>query len=210
MILSLNEIEATILKAARGAGLEWGLAEEAAHAARTLAGAGIPFEAAFLHLFETAPWRADLVLEPNAIHPRKAVARLCPIRVGACLSDLADLLPLRVKRMLCPLLLLPFAARLERPIAFAANGVTLRLRGRDIAPLADETLRCLGEPAEIVELTASSTTAPTSTGVPPRQGGVAIDMVVWPKLQAFEALTYVPASRRSRLLGAGAGRIDND
>jgi len=210
MILSLNEIEATILKAGRGAGLTWGLAEEAAQAARAFARAGIPFEAAFLHLFETAPWRADLMLGRHAIRPRVPTAWLCPIRTGVCLSDLADILPLRVERVLCPLLLLPFASGLERAIVFAANGVTLGLRGPDLAPLEGEAVRRLGEPTELVELTASSATAQASRCVPPRQPGVAIDMVVWRKLQAFEALTYVPASRRSRLLGAGAGAIDND
>ena len=34
MKISFHEIEMTILKAARGAGMEWGLAEEAAQAAR--------------------------------------------------------------------------------------------------------------------------------------------------------------------------------
>ena len=47
MIVSFNEIETTILKAARGAGMEWGLAEEAAQAARFLARLGLPFEAPF-------------------------------------------------------------------------------------------------------------------------------------------------------------------
>ena len=41
-------------------------------------------------------------------------------------------------------------------------------------------------------------------------GGARIDEACWAKLQAFEALTYVPASAKSRASGAGAGEIDND
>ncbi|NJO21709.1 MAG: DUF3726 domain-containing protein [Sphingomonadales bacterium] len=52
MIVSLNEIENLSLKACRGAGMSWGLAEEAAQAARWLAGAawhGISRWRDFLH-----------------------------------------------------------------------------------------------------------------------------------------------------------------
>ena len=43
------------------------------------------------------------------------------------------------------------------------------------------------------------------------QAGVArIYGASWAKLQGFEALTYVPASAKSRASGAGAGEIDND
>ena len=41
-------------------------------------------------------------------------------------------------------------------------------------------------------------------------GGARVDEASWAKLQAFEALTYVPASAKSRASGAGAGEIDND
>ena len=40
--LTLPEIQSLCFKAARGAGMEWGLAEEAAFAARWLAAAGLP------------------------------------------------------------------------------------------------------------------------------------------------------------------------
>jgi hypothetical protein len=41
-------------------------------------------------------------------------------------------------------------------------------------------------------------------------GGTRVEDTPWAKLQAYEALTYVPASVKSRLSGAGAGEIDND
>ena len=209
MILSLNEIETTMLKAARGAGMAWGLAEEAAQAARWLAVAGVGFEAAFLHVLEAAPWRTDIVFERATFRPRDPLASLCPIRVGACLSDLPDILPLRVERVLQPLLLLPFAARLDRPIAVTWNGVELRLPDRDMATQAGNAHSAFGGWAETVELTGSDAAEMASSAALPSAGGIDIDVARWLQLRAFEARTYVPATQRSRLLGAGAGAIDN-
>jgi len=52
MLCSLNEIEAQLRKAARGAGLSWGLAEEAGKAGRWLAMHGIDALPAFAALYE--------------------------------------------------------------------------------------------------------------------------------------------------------------
>jgi hypothetical protein len=206
VILSLNEIESTILKAARGAGMEWGLAEEASQAARWLARRGIPFEAAFLDLLEAAPWRAEIVLDPGLLRPRDSEAWLCPIRAGACLSDLGLPLPLRIERVLQPLLLLPFAARLETPVTLAFDDVSLSVCGAEvIATPADAARR-----AERVELTAAGKSPSIETAARSLTAGIVIDAVVWAKLQLFEARTYVPASLRSRLSGAGSAASDND
>ncbi len=210
MLLSLNEVEATVLKASRGAGMEWGLAEEAANAARWLARQRLGFEAAFLSVLEAAPWRAGIVLEHGTIRPREAGAWLCPIHVGACLSDLGDTLPLRIERVLQPLWLLPFAARLESPVLLACGGVSLLLRGGKLAAPPSGEPAALGERAGLVELTASVPLDAMACADAPPSGGIAIDAEIWPKLQAFEARTYVPASLRSRLSGAGAGASDND
>ena len=210
MILSLNEIEASMLKAARGAGMEWGLAEEAAQAARMLARAGVAFEATMLHLLQAAPWRNDFVIEGDALRPREPEAWLCPIRVGACLSDLADRRLKRVERVLCPLLLLPFAARLDRSIRVGSDGAWLSLADHDARSRAGELPDRSSERAATVEIAPLEATAAKTRETLRRRGGVAIDMGAWRQLQAFEARTYVPASQRSRLHGAGAGAIDND
>ena len=88
MIVSFNEIETTILKAARGAGMEWGLAEEAAQAARFLARLGLPFEAPLVNLLSTRAWETPPVLEGATLRPARPDASLCPVRAGAYLSDL--------------------------------------------------------------------------------------------------------------------------
>ncbi len=210
MIVSLNEIETTVLKAARGAGMEWGLAEEAAQAARFLARLGLPFEAPFLNLFSSRAWDTPPVLQGTKLRPGRADAWLCPIRTGAYLSDLGVAGGTRLERLVSPLLLLPFAAGANRKIEMTWKGVRLRL-----APLGVMVIS--GEPCALaVNRAEEMSLSPFDDGRPERSlralqaGGARIDEASWAKLQGFEALTYVPASAQSRASGAGAGEIDND
>src|SRR5262249_9130674 len=101
MIVSLNEVETTILKAARGAGMAWGLAEEAAQAARWLAARRLPFEELFVSLFEAGPWRAEIDFAHGVLKPRIADDRLCPIRAGAFVSDAGTALPIKFAGLSC-------------------------------------------------------------------------------------------------------------
>ena len=55
MIVSLNEIESLALKAARGAGMSWGLAEEAAVAASWLAARSLPWAETLADLLAQQP-----------------------------------------------------------------------------------------------------------------------------------------------------------
>jgi hypothetical protein len=122
--MSLNEVETLAAKAARGAGLSWGGAEEIGRAARLLARAGRDWPALVLAL-------------------------------GALEGDGAE------------------AAALAR---------------------CEETLHAAGD------------------GRPGASGATraALAPAVLAALEALAARTYVPASARSRVLGAGAGLTDND
>ena len=210
MILSLNEIEITVLKAARGAGMEWGLAEEVAQAARWLARQRVGFEAACLSALEAAAWRTDIAVDGACLRPNASEAWLCPIRAGASMSDLAPTPPLRIERVLHPLLLLPFAARLARPVALIWTDVALFLRGGTLAARPGDLSSAFGERADVVELTPLGVAVSTDGVDMPLGDGVEIDPDVWSKLGALAARTYVPASRRSRLSGAGAATDDNE
>jgi hypothetical protein len=207
VILSLNEIEATILKAARGAGMEWGLAEEAAQAARWLACRGLLFERGFLGILEAKPWDAEITFAALSLRPCDSQTWLCPIRAGACLSDLAVMPPWRIERVMQPLLLLPFVARLSAPVTLTWGDVSLSPGDPrfDAWHIGGGTPS--GDRAEIVELVASGT-LPGTQAKP--KNGVEIDPTIWPRIQAFEARTYVPASLHSRLSGAGSAAGDND
>lgn len=68
--LSLSELRALITKAARGAGMEWGLAEEAGWAAEWLARRGLP----------AGTWAADLLAGWNG-------GAACPVAQGTALAD---------------------------------------------------------------------------------------------------------------------------
>ena len=81
--LSRAEIAALALKAARGGGLDWGLAEEAAQATDWLCGQGLDGTAALLAALEAggaAPVPAD------GIWRAAGGAMLCPLRSGAACS----------------------------------------------------------------------------------------------------------------------------
>ena len=200
MILSLNEIETTVLKAARGSGMSWGLAEEAANAARWLASRGIAFEGTLLAVLGA---RAD-------------DAATCPIIAGALISDRGGLSPQdRLESVRGPVLLLPFLARL----ANASLNIELRFDGHCVwvtpgGPFASpQGLAILAAPVNAAGLHAIATTAAPAAGVmhwPLARDGCRLDADVWRKLQAYEARTYVPASAQSRISGAGAGDSDND
>jgi hypothetical protein len=211
MIVSFNEIETTILKAARGAGMEWGLAEEAAQAARFLARLGLPFEAPLVNLLSTRAWETPPVLEGATLRPARPDASLCPVRAGAYLSDLG-IAGAMIERLISPVLLLPFAARADREVEIAWKGVRLRLWPLGVTVISGEPCALAANKAGEVSL-SSFDGADGSKGLRrtlEAGGGARIDEACWAKLQAFEALTYVPASAKSRASGAGAGEIDND
>jgi hypothetical protein len=210
MIVSFNEIETTVLKAARGAGMEWGLAEEAAQSARFLARLGYPFAAPFLDLLASRAWERPPVAEGANFKPGRADAWLCPIRTGAYLSDIGVAAAVKLERLMAPILLLPFAARANRKIEMAWKGVRLRLGPSGVAFISGETCALAAGKADEVGLSSFDDDRFEGSIHPVEAGGARVDESSWARLQSFEALTYVPASAKSRAGGAGAGEIDND
>lgn len=113
MTPSLGEVQSTALKACRGAGLPWGLCEEAAWAVRWL----------WAHGFDGLGALAALL--PNYDQ------NTCPIRAAAALTDGARL-PW-TGRVAAPLLLMPAAHRMDARLEisgglddFAVAEVTVR------------------------------------------------------------------------------------
>ena len=108
---SYGEIFATAKKAARGAGYPWGLAEEAAYAARWLAGHGFDGVTPLARLLEQCAKGNPADWTPVIAERWEAPGgTLCPIIAGAALSDRADRLnngPLPLGTVAEPLLLLP-------------------------------------------------------------------------------------------------------
>lgn len=213
VILSRNETESLALKAARGAGLSWGLAEEAGAAAGWLAAQGLDGLPTLLTLLST-PDRALPVPAPGHWTGTTG-APLCPIETGAALLDRARLPDgpfagtLHLGPVACPLLLLPFLARAT---TLAARPLRLMLPEAALAILAqgqvdvEEAARLLGTTTLALSL------APAKDAPSPPALSAALPAIAPTCLAALESLalaTTVPASATSRG-GAGSDGSDND
>ncbi len=209
MTLSFGEIESLSLKAARGAGLTWGLAEEAGKAVRWLSEHGLAGpEILAAHLPNIAGRDYDLLRpHPGSTRWWSEGEALCPLITGVALSDHAGILPdlLTLEPVWCPLLLVPFvdraASRLGQPLAVGWSGTQI-VCGRSGVDAGGD-------------LTADFAPVVTITGAGHWPNAVcakrrAIDPAVTGVLGRFASKTYVPASEASRRSGAGAGTGDND
>lgn len=186
MICSLNEIEMLVRKAVRGAGYDWGLAEEAGKAARRLALAGHDAVAAFLGLCERFDGRPHAERTPTSLAGvwQAPGGPLCPLTAGAALSDLA---PPSVE-------IGPMAI----PLIFAA-----------LAEAAGYSLDC----DDLLQPTTTHIACRWAPPLPPPPipACIEVDAVLWDHLDRFARRTYVPASLQSRIAGAGTGAmVDND
>lgn len=207
VVLSLSETEALCTRAARGAGLDWGTAEEAGGAARWLAARGLPGCALLLRCLQAQP------LAPPVPRPGRwsGSAPQCPLRLGMALVDHAGLPEgltgdrLTLEHVALPGLLLPFADQLARRqrcgLWLTGPGAPFRL-GSGGAALAAFCALALAE-----RLTLQRRAGPTPEMAPTALP--ATPLAVWRRLEALALGAVVPASETSRA-GAGAGDSDND
>ena len=200
MTLSLSQGEATaiVVKAARGFGLSWGLAEEAGWALCQLGQYGNDplswFDRAFKGSIEN-----------------------CPITIGATLMDhapLSDSLAqqggdLGLIRM--PILLIPFLCQSALQVGHrlylceTASGLRIDASGdlgNDIAKLgsiyAGHVVIEVGAPINSIQPFA------------PRTYRFQTSMDTLARLDTLGSRTYVPETEASRVSGAGADASDND
>lgn len=219
IVCSLNEVEAYGRRAARGAGMAWGLAEEAGKAARWLAERGLPGVDLLVGLLKANDGRDYMTMAPLIVDGRWQApnGRLCPICTGAALSDRIDALATGAEIYLGalrnPLLLASFLDRSCHP---DIAGYELRWTGARTSivhgALAIESESETAHLSETVDEVLVSAVGqiedqPTHRF---RAGGVEIADSVWRELNALAKRTYVPATDESRARGAGAGRTDND
>ncbi|WP_189400940.1 MULTISPECIES: DUF3726 domain-containing protein [unclassified Mesorhizobium] len=189
--LSLNEVETLSAKSARSAGFSWGLAEDIGRAARRIAVEGDNWGLAMLSLAE----HAQSFEPPNAARAARwrsgkidaaTGGPLCPIRTAALLLDEplpASAMPLTILDVGLPVWLDAMLRRSAMRVARPAG----------LATRADVVIEHRAE------------TEQSATG---RRG--AIDDRTLAALNSFAARTYVPESERSRVRGAGGGRVDDE
>lgn len=209
MSYSLNEMEATAKRAARGAGYSWGLAEEASKAARWLCVQGQNGSAELLHVLDRELTDRLDDHRPHAIEGVwKSEGDLCPVVVGALLSDCARHLTdtsIEMQNVAVPSLLLPFAANVakltQQTVSVDCDGAVAKTDGVYLELAGDfpDTARRV-----VVSLTSDAVKAHQ------RQTRAHPDKASWDALNRFAHRTYAPATEESRKLGAGAGLSDND
>ncbi len=214
VVLSLSETEALCTRAARGAGLDWGHAEEAGRAAAWLARQGVPACAPMLRCLQMQPLQLP---DPQ---PGRWAGRavLCPLRSGAALADHA-LLPeglrdagLTLETVALPVLLLPFIAQ-----AALLRGTAIKVTAGDVALLlgpdgAGGDAGAMGALAEhaAADVTLCARTEKFAAGQPVAAHSLpATPLPVWQTLDALALRATVPASKSS-LAGAGGTGSDND
>lgn len=219
IVCSLNEVETYGRRAARGAGMSWGLAEEAGKAARWLAEHGLPGVELLVRLLTINDGRSYSNMAPEVRDNRwqASAGDLCPVCCGAALCDRAELLAhgsaIHFNDLACPLLLAPFV-----DCSRSVDGGSCEMRWPNVRLLLSGDgvmLECakpsahLSERAEEVRvsLRLSHTVQPTHL---PRTEGIETAASAWRALEALAKRTYVPATDESRARGAGAGRTDND
>ena len=200
MIVALNEIEQTVLKAARGAGSSWGDAEEIAAAARWLA-----LQHAHLQNWN---WLPSLVAALDSNRDRRSAV----YRSSAVSDPLALAHGLKIADVQDPMWLAAFAAAhaigTGRAVALAWDDAhlivdvtgTLSVAQGNIAP---------DHPVSVT-ITVNDAAPHASSLVSPQSGGRVVDAVLWQQLNRWESKTTVPASDHSRQSGAGAITSDND
>ncbi len=221
MTVSLNQIDQTSRKAARGAGLPWGLADDVGRAVRWLHTYGLNGAPALADWLDR---RADYdypALAPQSVGRadiwRAPGGTLDPLVTGATLGDCiesANGAPIETAAIAHPLLAAGFIGNLAEieDLAFTLDWpqVTLHCRRGELWLTATQTalqtqtakfLRCHQAPPPH---------APPSQRHTPHIGEVTLAPKAWTRLNHHARRTYVEATEASRLAGAGAGLHDND
>jgi len=218
---SLNETATRARLAARGAGYEWGLADEVYRSVFWLVQRNLPAPLVLSRLLGLNSSTSDVELGMPNIYERHFSARgtaLCPVLVGCAMTDrlqVADIdFEVTFDALHCPLLMLPFMAELaikfDRVVVIdldtaemVTDGNHVRFSSFDLQQLEYTKAGSMNfKPREAVVFDEGENLQ--------LHARVSVDPVVWQALGAFAHNTYAPATEASRNSGAGAGVSDND
>lgn len=207
MIVSLNEIEATLRKVGLGTGWPFGLAEETGRAAAWLAARGFDGVGAALAALrcDPAPAMAERTGEGWTI-PRARAAAAGPSAFDLLATD-AEGARMLLRQSDQPLLLVGLAAVAAEAYG---GGYDLVFSGGGRAEVSADAAVLSGPiPGPGADVVATRGAGPCAT-VAASPGGVEVEDRLWRRALAMAARSYVPSSDSSRARGAGAGLIDND
>lgn len=215
MECSLNEVQTLSHKAARGAGLAWGVAQDTGWAVRWLEARHLPGAAALAPSLAALDGQDIEAFQP-VIGPgqwQSRGGRLHGLLAGIALSDRCEA-AFTLDNVVAPLLLLPFIAtvaaarRVNIAMDVTTDSPVSLIVTSDTASTGAQELMGLGDVRAV-----------TLSMVPPEpltsacslvDGSVTIDDDAWRVLDGFARRTYVPESDESRTRGAGSGENDAD
>lgn len=211
---SLSEIQSQCRKATRGAGLAWGLADEAGRAARWLSSFEMRGPYLLARLLPGLEGRPYETLRPVSTRGSWCGPQgpLCPLVTGALLSDISREVEagrrIDIAAVAFPLLLVPFLGR-----AAAQMGAAFELCWSGTRVLCLPYGICVGGNAAALEMDQASVvcrrSAPDDATHLPSAKSQVVDLTTWSVLEQFAHRTYVPATEASRA-GAGSTLGDND
>ncbi len=222
MELSLNQIEHTARKAVRGAGLPWGLADDAGRAVRwleTLGLAGMSWLADLLFRVDHRPlrkWR----IRPQSTGWQGASGVISPLLAGPSLSDILPLYrqqlrhQLTLRAVVCPQLCVGYlgVASLQTGVSMAVSWarVTVEVMGDGVRYAGQRPPDFDQGPHDLDIYFAHQTESAASGLLAERVGSRQVDVRVLDRLESLVRRTYVENTDTSRLSGAGAGIRDTD
>lgn len=200
---SISEVSALAIKAARGVGMPWGIAEEAGFALRWLTREGAPGVAAlcrYLSAYQNASKMSEVQDGPEWV---------CPLRFGSAISDGGIALPFEQSGVREPLLLLPFLANQ----ATDSRSVVLKMDYISIIVMAKGFTSNIVDTALLISKTDCTISFRPAdsyviTQIYNRVNPTESECIA--TLTRLAHNTYAPATEASRLAGAGAGLSDND
>lgn len=217
VLLSRNEVESLCFKAARGAGMSWGMAEEAGFAAgwlneRGIDGAGAT--AAHLTAFAGRSWIAVCPDVEAGTWSARGEGPLCPFALGAALSDFAMMTRPALEgdgiapgSTSYPVLVLPFAASsataLQTAISVSWPGGCVCVRPDGTIAGDVETMQALTQSP--LTLTCDNLDGKAWTWTAGRN----VERETLQILNGYAMKTTVPPSEKSRA-DAGSAAGDND
>ena len=210
MMRSLNELESVLRKAASGAGLPIGLAEDIGAAGAWLTARGQDGTGAVLLSIRAG------ISEPMTPVTDHGTLVFAPTRVAICGPSVIDMLAAfesiekaRLRDVDSPMLLLGLAGSMagSYDIAFDVDFA----HGGQAQVTAGGLVLTGPLPVPGTELVIARNKIKPSVLPPDKQSnGVEVAAELWRGAEVLAARTYVPSSEASRAAGAGAGLSDND
>ena len=222
MTLSLNQVEQTTRKAVRGAGLPWGLAEDAGRAVRWLERMGLPGMSWLTLVLDAMDHGriGELLIRRQGTVWRGAAGAVSPLLAGPSLADAMHLhrrepgLVLTLRAVACPELCAGYlgVASLQTRVPLAMSWI----RG-DLWICAERVILDGAHGAEVTadrqDLTVCVGSAEPGTAgmeLTPTAGSRRIEPCALGRLESLARRTYVDNTEASRRSGAGAGLGDSD